>query len=134
MSNGMQSFFGQLVISIISISLGSFLFAGFLESYKKDQGLQEELIKDYFRPMMELQGSCSSSHNELFLKYGDLSGSYQIMSNEIVHMTVTPDSKLGQYYEALPISIIKENAELKKGIENLELAVKKMQGQFIPEV
>ncbi|KAA6098071.1 MULTISPECIES: hypothetical protein [unclassified Pantoea] len=125
MSNGMQSFFGQLVISIISISLGSFLFAGFLESYKKDQGLQEELIKDYFRPMMELQGSCSSSHNELFLKYGDLSGSYQIMSNEIVHMTVTPDSKLGQYFEALPISIIKENAELKKEIEDLEMAVKK---------
>ncbi|MCK7410390.1 hypothetical protein [Enterobacter bugandensis] len=125
MGNGAQSFLSQLLIAIISISLGSFLFAGILESYKKDQGLQEELIKDYFRPMMELQSSCSSSHNELFLKYGELSGSYQLMSNEIVHMTKTPDSKLGQHYEALPMSIIKANAELKKGVEELEMTVKK---------
>ncbi|WP_313375778.1 hypothetical protein [Pantoea sp. CTOTU50773] len=125
MSNGAQSFSSQLLIAIISISLGSFLFAGILENYKKDQGLQEELIKDYFRPMRELQSSCSSSHNELFLKYGELSGSYQLMSNEIVHMTVTPDSKLGQYYEALQMSIIKANVELKKGVEDLEITVKK---------
>lgn len=125
MSNGAQSFFSQLLIAIISISLGSFLFAGVIESYKKDQGLQEELIKDYFRPMRALQSSCSSSHNELFLKYGELSGSYQLVSNEIVHMTITPDSKLGQYYEALPISIIKSNAELKKEVEDLEVTVKK---------
>ena len=125
MSNGAQSFFSQLLISIISISLGSFLFAGVLENYKKDQGLQEEFIKDYFRPMMELQSSCSSSHNELFLKYGELSGSYQLMSNEIVHMTVTPESKLGQYYEALPISIIKANTDLKKEVEDLAMTVTK---------
>ncbi|POP44052.1 hypothetical protein CHU32_19455 [Superficieibacter electus] len=125
MSNEAQSFFSQLLIAVISISLGSFLFAGVLESYKKDQGLQEEFIKDYFRPMMELQSSCSSSHNELFLKYGELSGSYQLMSNEIVHMIVTPDSKLGQYYEAIPMSIIKSNTELKKGVEDLEITVKK---------
>ena len=58
MSNGAQSFLSQLLIAITSIFLGSFLFAGILESYKKDQGLQEEIIKDYFRPMMELQSSC----------------------------------------------------------------------------
>jgi len=69
---------------------------------------------------MELQSSCSSSHNELFLKYGELSGSYQFMSNEIVHMTVTPYSKLGQYYEALPMSIIKANTELKKDLKILK--------------
>ncbi len=57
MSNETQSFLSQLLISIISISLGSFLFAGILESYKKDQDLQEEFIKDYFRPMMKLQSS-----------------------------------------------------------------------------
>lgn len=74
---------------------------------------------------MELQSSCSSSHNELFLKYGELSGSYQLMSNEIIHMTVTPDSKLGQYYEIIPISIIKANTELKKEVEDLEMTVKK---------
>ncbi len=125
MSNGAQSFSSQLLIAIISIFLGSFLFAGVLESYKKDQGLQEELIKDYYRPMRELQSSCSSSHNELFLKYGELSGSYQLMSNEIVHMTVTPDSKLGQHYEAIPMSIIKTNTELKKKVEDLEVTVKK---------
>lgn len=45
MSNETQSFLSQLLISIISISLGSFLFAGILESYKKDQDLQEEVYK-----------------------------------------------------------------------------------------
>lgn len=125
MSDRAQSFSSQLIIAIISIFLGSFLFAGVLENYKKDQGLQDELIKDYYRPMRELQSSCSSSHNELFLKYGELSGSYQFMFNEIVHMTVTPDSQLGQYYEAIPMSIIKVNAELKKRVEDLEVAIKK---------
>ncbi|KHS89439.1 hypothetical protein PSR30_12425 [Pectobacterium carotovorum subsp. carotovorum] len=125
MSNGAQSFSSQLLISIISIFLGSFLFAGVLESYKKDQGLQDELIKNYYRPMRELQSSCSSSHNDLFLKYGELSGSYQIMYNEIVHMSVTPDYKLGRDYESIPISIIKANNELEKRIEDLEATIKK---------
>lgn len=124
MSNETQSFLSQLLISIISISLGSFLFAGILESYKKDQDLQEEFIKDYFRPMMKLQSSCSSSHNELFLKYGELSASYQLMYNEIVHMAMSPDSELGQHYEVLPMSLIKTNEELKK-VEDLEMTVKK---------
>lgn len=125
MSNETQSFLSQLLISIISISLGSFLFAGILESHKKDQDLQEEFIKDYFRPMMKLQSSCSSSHNELFLKYGELSASYQLMYNEIVHMAMSPDSELGQHYEVLPISLIKTNEELKKRVEDLEMTVKK---------
>jgi hypothetical protein len=51
MSDRAQSFSSQLIIAIISIFLGSFLFAGVLENYKKDQGLQDELIKDYYRPM-----------------------------------------------------------------------------------
>ncbi|MEQ9746420.1 hypothetical protein ABRQ05_19270 [Pectobacterium actinidiae] len=125
MSNGAPSFSSQLLIAVIPIFLGSFLFAGVLESYKKDQGLQKELIKDYYRPMRELQGFCSSSHNELFLKYGELSGSYQLMFDEIVHMFVTPESKLGRDYEAIPMSIVKANSELKKRVEELEVAVKK---------
>lgn len=125
MSNGTPSFSSQLLIAVIPIFLGSFLFAGVLESYKKDQGIQKELIKDYFRPMRELQGSCSSSHNELFLKHGELSGSYQLMFNELVHMSITPDSKLGRDYEAIPMSIFKANSELKKKIESLKSIVKK---------
>ncbi|WP_339075406.1 hypothetical protein [Teredinibacter turnerae] len=125
MSNGTPSFFSQLLIAVIPIFLGSFLFAGVLESYKKDQGIQKELIKDYFRPMRTLQVSCSSSHNELFLKYGELSGSSQLMFNELVHMSVTPDSKLGRDYEIIPMSIFKENSELKQKIEDLKTTVKK---------
>lgn len=125
MSNGAPSFSSQLLIAVIPIFLGSFLFAGVLESYKKDQGIQKELIKDYFRPMRELQGSCSSSHSELFLKHGELSGSYQLMFNELVHMSVTPDSKLGRDYEAISMSIFKANSELKKKIESLKATVKK---------
>lgn len=63
---------------------------------------------------MKLQSSCSSSHNELFLKYGELSASYQLMYNEIVHMAMSPDSELGQHYEVLLMSLIKTNEELKK--------------------
>nr|UKE85172.1 hypothetical protein KXZ65_09115 [Pectobacterium sp. PL152] len=119
MSNGASSFSSQLLIAIIPIFLGSFLFAGVLESYKKDQGLQMELIKDYYRPMRELQGFCSTSHNELFLKYGDLAGSYQLMFDEIVHMFETPESKLGRDYEAIPMSVVKANSELKRGSKSL---------------
>ena len=125
MSNGTPSFPSQLLIAVIPIFLGSFLFAGVLESYKKDQGIQKELIKDYYRPMRTLQGSCSSSHNELFLKYGELSGSYQLMFNELVHMSVTPETKLGQDYEVIPMSIFKANSELKQNIEGLKTTVKK---------
>lgn len=125
MSNGALSFSSQLLISVIPIFLGSFLFAGVLESYKKDEGIQKELIINYFKPMRELQESCSSAHNELFLKYGELSGSYQLMFNELVHMSVTPNSKLGRDYEAIPMSIFKANTELKNNIEKLKATVKK---------
>ena len=125
MSNGTPSLSSQLLIAVIPIFLGSFLFAGILESYKKDQGVQKELIKDYYKPMRALQNSCSSSHNNLFLKHGELSGSYQLMYNELVHMSVSPDSKLGRDYEAIPMSIFKANSELKDEIEGLKVTVKK---------
>jgi hypothetical protein len=124
-SNGTPLISRQLLISVIPIFLGSFLFAGILESYKKDQGIQKELIKDYYRPMRALQSSCSSSHNNLFLKHGELSGSYQLMFNEFVHMSVTTDSKLGRDYDAIPMSIFKANSELKNEIEELEVVVEK---------
>jgi hypothetical protein len=124
-SNGTPSLSNQLLIAVIPIFLGSFLFAGILESYKKDQGLQKELIKDYYRPMRALQNSCSYSHNNLFLKHGELSGSYQLMYKELVHMSVTPDSKLGRDYDAIPMSIFKAKSELKDEIEELKVAVKK---------
>lgn len=125
MSNGTTLISRQLLIAVIPIFLGSFLFAGILESYKKDQGIQKELIKDYYRPMRALQSSCSSLHNNLFLKHGELSGSYQLMFNEFVHMSVTPDSKLGHDYDAIPMSIFKANSELKNEIEELKLVVEK---------
>ncbi|MDU1061514.1 MAG: hypothetical protein E7A34_09990 [Leclercia adecarboxylata] len=125
MSNGSPSFSGQLLIAIIPIFLGSFLFAGVLENYKKDQGVQAELIKDYYRPMRELQGSCLTSHNELFIKYTELSGSYKIMLNELQYIFATPDFKLSREYEAIPISIMKTNTQLKKRVEVLEETVKK---------
>ncbi|GEM76162.1 hypothetical protein [Vibrio sagamiensis] len=125
MSNGTPPFSSQLLIAVIPIFLGSFLFAGVLESYKKDQGIQKELIKDYYRPMRDLQGSCSSSHNELFLKHEELSGSYQLVFNELVHMSMTPSSKLGRDYEAIPLSIFKANNELKKKIQGLKTTVEK---------
>lgn len=125
MSNGTASISSQLLISVIPIFLGSFLFVGILESYKKDQGIQKELIKDYYRPMMALQSSCSSSHNTFFLKHAELSGSYSLMYNELVHMSVTPDSKLGRDYDVVPMSILKANSELKNEIEELKIAVKK---------
>ncbi|WGL29497.1 hypothetical protein OWC53_08075 [Pectobacterium brasiliense] len=75
--------------------------------------------------MRELQSFCSSSHNELFLKYGDLAGSYQLMFDEVVHMFETPEFKLGRDYEAIPMSIVKANSELKNRIEELDVVVKK---------
>ena len=131
MSNGTQSFSSQLLIAVIPIFLGSFLFAAVLESYKKDQGIQKELIKDYYRPMREQQGLCSSSHNELFLNYGELSGSYQLMFNELVHMSATPDSKLGRDYDVIPMSIIKANSELKNQIKELKKKVDNCRSELI---
>ncbi len=130
MSNGTSSLSSQLLIAVVPIFLGTFLFAGVLESYKKDQGIQKELIKDYYRPMRTQQGSCSSSHNELFLKYGELSGSYQLMLNELVHMSVAPDYKLGRDYDAIPMSILKANAKLKNRIKELEATVEKCRAEL----
>jgi len=118
-SNTSPSFTSQLLIAVITIFLGSFLFAGILESYKKDQSVQKELIKDYYRPMRAMQATCASNHNQLFLKHGEMSGSYQLMYSELEHMFVTSESELGRDYEAIPMSIFKANSELKLKIKEL---------------
>ncbi|MGB0943183.1 MAG: hypothetical protein ACPGUE_12305 [Marinomonas sp.] len=114
------SFSSQLIIAVIPIFLGTFLFAGVLESYKKDVSIQKELIKDYYRPMRVLQSTCHSKHNQLFLKYGEISGLFQLMYDEIEHMLVTPESKLGGDYEIIPMSIFETHVELKAEIASLK--------------
>jgi len=123
-----QPIWAQVLVAFLPVFFGSFLFAGVLENYRNDSRLEGTIIEKNFTPMRELQGACHTSHNDLYLQYGNLSGSYQLMFNELEHIFSTPESELGRDYEVLLKSIFQthsetntKTSELKETVANCRL-------------
>lgn len=106
-----QPVWAQVLVAFLPVFFGSFLFAGVLENYRNDSRLEGTIIEKNFTPMRELQGSCHTFHNDLYLQYGNLSGSYQLMFDELEHIFSTPESELGRDYEVLLKSIFQTHSE-----------------------
>ncbi|MFA0087586.1 hypothetical protein [Vibrio sp. 10N.261.51.F12] len=114
------SFLKQVVLLV----LGSLIFVGIIEGYKSDLGRDKDLVKEYYRPVKTAYTVCSPAHNLLFLKYGELAGSYQLLFDEMKHMFEVPNVSIQRDYQVFPMSILKSNGALKKEIKSLENKVK----------
>lgn len=115
-----QPMWAQVLVAFLPVFFGSFLFVGVLENYKNDSQLGGQIIENSFIPMRELQGSCHNSHNELSLQYGNLSGAYQLMLNELEHLFSTPESELGMDYEILSKSVFETYSETNRKVDELK--------------
>lgn len=127
-SSNNQPLWAQVLVAFLPVFFGSFLFAGVLENYRNDSRLEGTIIEKNFTPMRELQVSCHKSHNDLYLQYGNLSGAYQLMFNELEHISSTPESELGRDYEVLLKSIFQtysdtniKASELKQTVSSCRL-------------
>ncbi|MCW8997479.1 MAG: hypothetical protein OQK04_02025, partial [Kangiellaceae bacterium] len=106
------STFSQILVGVSTMFFGSFIFAGVIEGYKNEAGKNEKVISDYFRPMRVAQTACSASHNRLFLSYGEMSGTYQLIYDELQHMMQNRKVRNSIDYQVIPMSIFKTFTEL----------------------
>lgn len=118
--NTKESIWRGLIVTIVPLFFGSLLFAGILESYKNDASARKEIMNDFYRPMRETQSECQRIHNTLFLKYGEVSGSYQLMLDELKHLTTTNVSKITKEYQILLESVLSTHTEANANARELE--------------
>lgn len=113
----------DLLVAIIPLFFGVFLFAGLLESYKNDISSRKDLVMDLYRPMRDAQAECRTTHNHLFLKYFAQAGTYKLMLDEFDHMATAAPNTLTRDYEALPSSIIEANSKVSTEVDDLKTKV-----------
>jgi hypothetical protein len=99
----------QLVVAIVPLFFGVFLFAALLETYKDDMSSRKDLVLDFYRPMRDAQADCRAAQWQLMRAYGDQSGGYQLLLNEFDHMVSVDPATLTSDYEILPRSILDAN-------------------------
>jgi hypothetical protein len=112
----------SLVIAIVPLFVGSLLFSGIPESFKIDAASRKEMLNDFYRPMRETQSDCQKKHNTLFLQYGQVVESYQLMLDELNQLAVTDNSKMTREYQVLLESILSTHSKV--GIEAKESDMK----------
>lgn len=109
-----------LILSILPLFFGSFLFAGLIEDYKDDVSFRKSIIYDAYRPMREIYTSCQATHNKLFLKYAEVAGSYQLLFDEIEHMLKAMLAEPTSNNETLLVSMNKAFNSATKDLTQLE--------------
>jgi hypothetical protein len=110
----------SLMVAIVPLFFGILLFGGLLESYKNDASARKEIMNDFYRPMRETQSDCQKIHNNLFLKYGQVAGSYQLMIDEFKHLTITDPSKMTKEYQIFLESILSNHTKADTDAKELE--------------
>lgn len=110
----------SLVVAIVPLFFGSLLFSGILESYKNDTSARKEVMNDFYRPMRETQAECQKTHNSLFLKYGEVAGSYQLMLDEFKHLATTDPSRMTRDYQILLESLLSAHTKANSDAKELE--------------
>ncbi len=117
------SFAREIAVAILPLFFSVYLFAGFLEVYKNDISSRKDLVVDFYRPMRETQTECRATHNRLFVKYGELAGTYKLMIDEFDHMGASDLRTLSRNYEILPRSIIESNNKVSAEVNDLKTKV-----------
>lgn len=119
-----NSFSKQLLLSIIPLCLGSFVFIGVIENYKNDSELKSKLLEDYFKPSRELVTDCHTKHNELFIKYPNPPAQLRLFSEEMVHLMDNPSLNGNRDYGLILEALAKTHHDSTKELKNLEVQVK----------
>lgn len=113
----------SLIITMISLFFGSFLFVGLLEEYKNDLSFKKTIMDDIYRPMVDMHVQFNQRHNLLFLEYAKFAGTNQMMLNEIEHIVKTHERDLGGDYAIWAMSVQEANQKVAKETERLKAEV-----------
>lgn len=120
MSPNTKELLRSLAATIIPMFFGSLLFSGILESYKNDASTRKEVMNDFYRPMRETQAECQKTHNNLFLKYGEVADSYQLMHDEFKNLATTDPSRMTSDSRILLESVLSSHTKAISDVKELE--------------
>ncbi|MAD54076.1 MAG: hypothetical protein CMF18_08395 [Idiomarinaceae bacterium] len=120
-----ETFVKPLVLSIISLFLGSLIFVGVIENYKDDSNLKVKLLEDYFKPSRELTSSCLKRQNDLYLQYPMYSSSLRLFSEEMTHLLNNPSLNSNPDYELALKAVAETHMKSGEKLKALEKEVKK---------
>lgn len=111
----------SLIISVVPLFFGSFLFVGIIESYKNDLSVRNNIIADAYRPMRETHALCHETQNKLVIQYSQVAGSYKIMMDEITQSQKNGDINFGGNNANLLLhASFKANQSSLSGLDKLE--------------
>ncbi len=110
-----KDFLEKLVLIFIS----SFLFVGFIESYKNNESLNASILETY-KNIKSKRSQCHKIHNEYFLSYYPYAGTLNIQGQELENIKKTNPKLITKEYEVWLNAIIDSQQDQIKEIENLK--------------
>lgn len=119
-----ESFIKQLMLLLIPMSLGSFIFIGVIEDYKNDASLKVDLLEKYYKPTRELMSSCYEKQSNLVLKYTYPAAGLKLLSNEINVMLEDQDLRRDWHYTVFVKNLLSSHLDESKNLKKLESEVK----------
>ncbi|MEX0291418.1 MAG: hypothetical protein AB3N14_20105 [Flavobacteriaceae bacterium] len=120
-----ESYWKQIILNILPVCLGSFIFLGLIENYKNESSLKVKILEMYYQPSREIVASCQKSHNQLYLKYPVPSNQLKLTFDELIKMSEEPKSYQSKSHEILLHALTKAFETSQKEVELLEDEVKK---------
>ncbi|MFW6853613.1 hypothetical protein [Burkholderia gladioli] len=110
----------ELILAIVPLFFGGFLFAALLETYKDDMSSRKDLVLDFYRPMREAQTDCRAIEQQLMAAYGTQSGNYKLMLDEFDHIVSADPATLTPAYSVLSRSILESNDKIVVQVSELK--------------
>ena len=116
-----ESFGRKLLLIIIPLFLGSFVFIGVIENYKNDSMLKIKILEDYFKPSRQQVADCLKKQNSLFLKYPEPPAHLKLFTKEMFHLIENPSLNGNADYEVVLEALISTYQKSAKELEQLEI-------------
>jgi hypothetical protein len=104
---------------IITLFLGSVVFAGLVENYKDDLSFRRSIVSDTYRPMLKTQVLCKFGQQKLILKIKENSAGFKQILNEIDNINIR--NSLEEISEG-------EKLFLESFVKGIELSSKEVNG------
>lgn len=99
MNKQTKMLFSNFGLNIVTLAIGTLFFGVLLESFKSDELLKADIVKDYYRPMIAKEATCASLNMSIVKNYNDIGSYYSLMRDQYLSFKDGTGPKLTDEYK-----------------------------------
>lgn len=130
-----ESFIKSLILGLIPVIVGTFIFGVIIESYKSNLNFRSDIMKEYYLPLITKERQCSRISNTFSDDYNQKASLYHEIFNRYNATKDGSGPKLTEEYKSYLIDLVKQSIEYNKNskmhYQELMLCRQELQQNFI---